>query len=320
MSDPRRPPEETLFTLRPFQNADAEAVARLVTASVRGHWSYQAGQFREAPDPRRRRLVALRGAAVEGTAQLLPFGDAAPDALRLDLAGDGAAFTALYLALLADLPAGCARLLGVAREDFSEQMDFFQAAGFRNAWQSWGAHLELRDYDPARFQPLEERLFLAGFETSRLDPDAPEADWDAVYTLYRQGLADAPHNPTTTPESLGRAEWRGTIVGEEAAFVTRRAGEIVALTRLTPRGRGVESEGTVTGRDWRGRGLGTALKAHALAWAKGEGYVQADAGGTVLNLPMLRMNARLGYRPERMWITWERRLERHAPPSAGPSR
>ncbi|GAA5437381.1 hypothetical protein Daqu01_02514 [Deinococcus aquaticus] len=52
----------------------------------------------------------------------------------------------------------------------------------------------------------------------------------------------------------------------------------------------------------------TALKAHALTWAKGEGHTHAGTGGTVLNLPMLRVNTRLGYRTERMWITWEKDL------------
>ena len=40
----------------------------------------------------------------------------------------------------------------------------------------------------------------------------------------------------------------------------------------------------------------------------GRGGTHAGAGGTVLNLPMLRVNARLGYRVERMWVTWERPL------------
>lgn len=148
---------------------------------------------------------------------------------------------------------------------------------------------------------------------SRLGSDAPEADWDAVYALHVQGLADAPRNPTTTPEPLGREALREMIRREEAAFVTRRGAEIVALTRLTPGGHEVGSEGTVTHRDWRGRGLATALGAHTLAWAKGEGYAHAGTGGTVLNLPMLRVNTRLGYRVERMWITWERTL----PPGSG---
>jgi GNAT superfamily N-acetyltransferase len=294
--------------VRPFQNPDAPAVARLVTEGVRGHWTYAPEQFRESADPARLRLVAECGGEVVATAHLHPFGPATPDALRLDLAGEGEAFSALYLALLARLPAGFTRLLGVTREDWPETMHFFHAAGFRNAWQSWGAHLDLGGFDFGPFRLLEERLYLAGYEVARLAADAPDADWAALHALYQLGLEDAPRNPTTTPDPLTLAELRPTVRREEAAFVTRLRGEIVASTRLTPRGKTVDSEHTVTARAHRGRGLATALKAHALAWARAGGCAQASTGGTVLNLPMLRVNTRLGYVPEAMWVTWERRL------------
>ena len=308
MSDSHEHSAEPTCTVRSFQNADAPAVARLVTDSVRGHWTYLPERFRESADPLRRRLVALTGPQVIATAQLSPFGEATPDALRLDLAGDGAAFTPLYLAHLADLPQGFSRLLGVTREDFGEQMEFFHAAGFRNAWQSWGAHFNLADFDFAAFQPLEERLFLRGYETEQLSNHAPEADWAALYALHERGLADAPRNPTTTPEPLSAAGLRDTIVREEAVFVARWRGEIVALTRLTPSGQTVDSENTVTHPDHRSRGLATLVKARALSWARDGGHTLAGTGGTVLNLPMLRVNTRLGYRVERMWITWLRAL------------
>lgn len=129
----------TSLLLRPFQNADAETVARLVTDSVRGHWVYRPEQFRESQHPQQQRLVAVQDGEVMATAHLSPFGHGAPDAVRLDLAGNGQAFTPLYLALLSRLPAGFTRLLGVTREDFSEQMAFFTRRGFVTPG-SRGAH------------------------------------------------------------------------------------------------------------------------------------------------------------------------------------
>lgn len=298
----------TDLLLRPFQNADAEAVAALVTAGVRGHWTYRAEHFGESENPQRRRMVALQNGELIATANLLPFGDGVPNALRLDFAGDGDAFTPLYLALLAELPAGFTRLLGVTREDFSEKMTFYAAAGFRNAYQSWGAHLDLAHFDFEHYRPLEEKLFLAGYEIEALG--ASDADWDAFYALHEAGVQDAPRNPVTTPDHLSSADLRTMIEREERAFVSRYKGEIVALTRLTlglKKGRGfeVESEFTTTHLDHRSRGLATLLKAYALAWAKAQGYKSAGTGGTMLNLPMLRVNTRLGYVVERMWVTWE---------------
>ncbi|UBV44692.1 hypothetical protein LAJ19_16150 (plasmid) [Deinococcus taeanensis] len=110
--------------IRPFQLHDADVVAQLHTASVLGQWTYRPEHFRESTDPARRRLVALRDKDVVATASLAPFGDSAPDALRLDLAGDPQAFTPLYLALLAVCPVGYPQLLGVTREDFTD-LTFF---------------------------------------------------------------------------------------------------------------------------------------------------------------------------------------------------
>ncbi|MDL2343302.1 GNAT family N-acetyltransferase [Deinococcus sp. MIMF12] len=306
--------------VRPFQRADAPAVADLVTRSVRGLWTYRPEHFREDARPEWRRLVAVRGGGVIATAHLAPFGDSAPDALRLDLAGEGAAFSPLYLALLARSelvrrPAGYTRLLGVTREDFSEKMTFFAAAGFRNAWQSWGAHLDLRGWDFGPFRALEERLFLEGYEVERWRMDAPEAEWQALHALHRQGEADVPRNPTTMTAPLDLPALREVMTREEAVFVVRRRGELLALTRLTlPRGQPLQGTGevssdlTATHPAHRGRGLATLVGAHALAWAHSEGYTRAGTGGAVLNLPMLRVNTRLGYVPEAMWVTWEKRL------------
>ena len=311
MTSPTQKPTIGEVQIRPFQNADAKAGADLLTASVRGQWHYQPEHVRVTDDPQKRRLVAEQSGKVVATASLVPFGSGAPDALRLSLAGDGAAFSPLYLNLLAHIPQGFGRLLGVCREDFTEQMDFFGAAGFRNAWQSWGAHLDLSTFDPEHFRLLEEKLYLQGYEVERLTDLS--ADWDEFYALHQQGEADVPRNPTTSSLPLPSAELRRQLEAEEAAFVVRYRGNIVALTRLTlgqkkpgslMQPHEVENELTATHPAHRSRGLATLLKAHALAWAKAEGYTHAGTGGTVMNLPMLRVNTRLGYRTERMWITW----------------
>lgn len=105
------------------------------------------------------------------------------------------------------------------------------------------------------------------------------------------------------------------MLSGEAVFVARFREEPVALTRLMLPGtqslqteREVSSDLTTTHPAHRSRGLATWLKAYALAWAKAEGYTHAATGGTVLNLPMLRVNTRLGYQTEPMWVTWEKRL------------
>ncbi len=61
-------------------------------------------------------------------------------------------------------------------------------------------------------------------------------------------------------------------------------------------------------RLYRGRGVGTALKARAAAWAKAGGYRTLNAGGAGANTPMLELNKRLGFDIEPAWLTWVKKV------------
>ena len=277
-------------------------MAQLVTESVRGHGTYTPEEFQPSDTPDKFRLVAANDEA-RATFNVSPFGDGAPGAFRLDFAGDAEHFNALYTLALTRLPER-APLIGVTREDFSESMQFFAAAGFRNAWQSWGAHLDLARFDFAHYARLEEKLFVDGYEIQPLSNDAPDTDWNALFALGQEAVQDAPRNPTTTPDSLSLDELREMVRREETVFVARHKGKIVAFTRLTLRGQQAETEHTGVSRIHRNKGLATLIKARALAWARERGCLDASTGGTVMNLPMLKVNHRLGYLPEPMWVTW----------------
>ena len=249
--------------VRDFERPDAAQVAQLVTASVRGHWTYTPEHFTASAPPERFRSVAVAD-TVKATLNVSPFGGSAPGAFRLDFAGETEHFNALYTLALTRLPEH-APLIGVVREDFGEQMHFLAAAGFRNAWQSWGAHLELARFEFAPFRMLEERLFLEGYEVEPLSSDAPSADWEALHALSREAVHDAPRNPTTTPDDLNLKQLREVIRREETVFVARHRGQIVAFTRLTLRGQHAETEHTGVSRPHRSNGLATLLKAQSLA-------------------------------------------------------
>lgn len=92
--------------------------------------------------------------------------------------------TSLSLPLPDGIPRSYRRVLGVIRHAFSEQMTF-HTAGFRNPWQSWGAHLALSTVSP---DALQERRVLAGDAPGLL---APDRDRDALYARHGTGLRDS---------------------------------------------------------------------------------------------------------------------------------
>ena len=50
-------------------------------------------------------------------------------------------------------------------------------------------------------------------------------------------------------------------------------------------------------RAWRGRGIAGALKRAQIAWAKQAGYEQLVTNNEERNVPIRRLNERLGYKP-----------------------
>lgn len=292
----------TRLHLRPFKPADAETVAHLQTEVCGYLWTFSAadilGQLGE-------RIVTEQDGQVTASGRLWPFGEGAEDALRLSLCGDAAQFSALFMGLLAvaDLR-GQRRVLAVVREDWAEQVDFLQAAGFANVWQTYGAALDLRaDFDPERFGPLLEQVYLDGFEVREWqwgDDPAP------LHTLHAQFEQDAPRTPATTPETLDAAAFTAALAARRTWVLWQEA-KAVAMTSFE-RAEQPDNLGTVTGREWRGQGLATALKAAALTELQRSGVTYTTTGGALANLPMLRVNLRLGYRLEPMWLTFERKL------------
>jgi GNAT superfamily N-acetyltransferase len=296
----------TDLQIRDAQPADATVLARLLTEAYLGQWVYTPEHVvrrLESVSPGGFTLSAGNGNNVLAGLNADPFPTVA-GGLRVQLYGAGLAFTPLYLeAVVRAAELGYRQLLSVVRQDHRPQVEFLSAAGWRNAYQSWGAHLDLSRFDFAPYRALEERHYLDGTEVQNFGPDDEPAPWDALHRLYTEGLHDTPRNPTTTHDSDSAVYFR-EVIAAGRVFAAVRRGEVLAYSALGLNETSVDSEHTATRRGLRGKGLATLLKAAALAWAREQGYRVASTGGNVANLPMLKVNARLGYRPEPMWLTW----------------
>ena len=295
-------------TTRDALSADAITLARLLTDAYLGQWTYtpeHVSRRLETAVPGRFTLSACSGQEVKAGLDADPF-STVTGGLRVQLYGDPAAFTPLYLEALTRASAlGYRQLLSVVRQDHRPQVEFLGAAGFRNAYQSWGAHLELSSFDFAPYRALEQKHYLDGTEVHSFAPENTDAPWDALHLLYAEGLQSTPKNPTTTHDGDSPGYFRSEVASGQV-FAAVRRGEVLSYTALGLNKTGVDSEHTATRAASRGQGLATLVKATALTWARDQGYATASTGGNVANLPMLRVNTRLGYRPEPMWLTWVR--------------
>ena len=66
---------------------------------------------------------------------------------------------------------------------------------------------------------------------------------------------------------------------------------------------------TATTREYRGRGLALAIKLQTIEYARTHGYREIRTWNDSLNMPMLHINAALGFARQPAWITFEQRLE-----------
>jgi GNAT superfamily N-acetyltransferase len=123
--------------------------------------------------------------------------------------------------------------------------------------------------------------------------------WRSVYdTVAQQAFEDM---ALDTPLEISLDQWeREWITCPEATFVALAVddGRVLGCAGLQPDadapGR-AENALTAVDRDWRGRGIATALKRTALAWAADNGIREVYTWTQSGNDEMRRLNERLGY-------------------------
>jgi L-amino acid N-acyltransferase YncA len=117
----------------------------------------------------------------------------------------------------------------------------------------------------------------------------------ASYELARQGYADM---ATDREASISLDEWlseEATLA--EGSYAALAGGEVVGYSGLCRHDSpGVAEDGlTVVRRDWRCRGLATALKRRELAWAAANGFHEVVTWTQQGNEGMRRVNDSLGF-------------------------
>jgi GNAT superfamily N-acetyltransferase len=291
--------------IRDAQDGDYPQIAALQNAHYDHHFD-QTSQEMQRSDAQRLeqhgqrfgRIVCVQtDQVVAGLMYFMP--EDLEDVFRFQLFGATEHYGMLYLDFLTRIGQFQPRAIqSVVREDMLD-MPFLAHAGLINRYQSWGAHLDLTQFEFGTFAPLEERLFMDGYEIEHMAAGGNEITWKDLYVLFLETKRDTPYNPTTTLTYSDFATFRASI-GDGCAFFARRKNQVVGYTLIDAEA----STETMISVAHRNRGLATLLIARALDWAKAEGLREAGNGGNVLNLPLLRLQQKLGYEIEPMWSTW----------------
>jgi GNAT superfamily N-acetyltransferase len=212
--------------------------------------------------------------------------------------------TALYDPLQSRLVAlEATRLLGWLRVDAAADRHFAFRRGFDETDQVIEEYrLHIPEANTGEYAGLEERL---GREGLRIAPLKELRTEDEMFLRVLQHLwADSGDDPPD-PERLRDSfpSWQSQVLhapglSPETHWVALEGERPVGMTFLKRlSGDAAENDYTGVASTHRGRGIATALKLRAIAWARERGVNWFYTSSEIGNSPMLTINRRLGYRP-----------------------
>jgi GNAT superfamily N-acetyltransferase len=201
---------------------------------------------------------------------------------------------------------GVKRLLATVRADFLMGAPFLKF-GFTEVFRSFGANLELTDFEPERFAHLEGTLNARGITIksyAELEPDALRAA--KLEAIQAEALADLPGYEPVVPASMDYAHRRLW----EPFFVAVRGDEYLGFASLDGKSNGsvVHFDASGVSRSQRRQGIGLALAAKLTAWAKQAGFAELNDGGARSNAAHIGILERLGFELEPDWVTFEKMM------------
>lgn len=206
-------------------------------------------------------------------------------------------------------------LMAQARSDKPDGVRFLRHSGFNELLRHRLSVLDLTTFDPQRFAAQTEAIAARGIVLKPLSTllDSDPDHMEKLIALHRQLQEDEPHVVESAP--LSAETFRNYYMSSESYhpegwFIALDGDQYVGWSAVFPdltvpdrMRNGI----TVIDRAYRRIGLATAMKAHALAYAKALGKRRVITGNGTTN-PMLTLNQTIGFVPQFDEIDFKRTL------------
>ena len=190
------------------------------------------------------------------------------------------------------------------RECYPDAVQFAQKAGFQKQFSSSPWQLNLSDTEISDIQPVLDKVDALGIEITTL---ATEKQKNSEYLtklhhlriqLDKDVLGMETRSPMSYEAFVREVEAQNSLA--DAFFIAYKEAEYLGMSCLILHSTDAKAlNQTTTGvrPDYRSLGIATALKWHGIKYAHTHGYdaIHTYMDGT--NLPMIKLNEKLGFQP-----------------------
>jgi ribosomal protein S18 acetylase RimI-like enzyme len=293
-----------MITIRPAMSVDYADIAKLHNNDNEPHFHATSEQLLLSDQKNTQsRLVALQNSEIVGTAECWYWAE--PNAYRVGIhARDAQTSQALQAALEGNSKTN--RFLATVRADFLHQAHYLET-GYSEVFRSFGAGLELHQFDPEKFAALEPKLEADGIRL------IPRHQWQAddaesqLENIQQEANADVPgYEPVVSMLT----DFRNRTM-HEPFWVALQDNRCVGFSSLDgkPNQSTIHFDASGILRQYRRQGIGLALAVKAAIWAKEQGFAEINDGGAKSNTAHLQILEKLGFVLEPDWITFEKILD-----------
>jgi GNAT superfamily N-acetyltransferase len=306
-------------------DADYEATAEIWTANWPEYpktaemYRYSAGERSEKSVFSR--LIAEDGGGIVGTGYFREESDNVATGkfllyaqVRPERQEEGVG-SALFDALVGGVDEHRPQILSsFTREDHEVARAFLEKRGFRVSMKEQDSELDLTTWDASRFAGVAEKVRKSGIEIlpaselAERDPDWQRKAWE----LHGEIIPDVPDDDTLVnePFEVFRKSFDHPDFIPEGYFLALDGDRWIGMSSVwNRRNKPGELYTRLTGvvRDYRRRGVATALKVRAHEFARSSG-AETIVTDNEENNPMYGLNVMLGFRPTKAWLQFRKEL------------
>jgi len=202
------------------------------------------------------------------------------------------------------------------KEDLAKRIEFFQRRGFVERTRNWESRLDLSKANTAPFQRYIDNLLKGGitFTTLAQEQQHGEDSLRKIHELVQLVQADMPREADFTPLSF--KDWvsysmKNPQLLPEGYIIAKDGPKYVGMSdvhRIDTEPGVLQQDDTGVIREYRGRGIATALKLKVTEFGQRNGYRMIKTWNDSVNAAMLAVNVKLGFKRQVGWILMEKTL------------